>query len=152
MGPGGIAELALLEGLLQRALADDLALTQHPSAPGARFRLLALALQHAGRLRVRPCLAVVPLRRWCVGGARLFVGFFRCMFATTHSMRLKLRSPTPWIGTFSTAGLMVGRVTLVLLDIFAVSASADKCSVCVNRPWAHRAARLSEQRCCTSAS
>lgn len=57
MGPDGRAELALLEGLLQRTLADDGALTQHPSAPGARFRLLLLALQHAARLRVRPDLA-----------------------------------------------------------------------------------------------
>ena len=57
VGPDGRAELALLEGLLQRALSNDRALTQHPSAPGARFRLLLLALQHASHQRVRPTLA-----------------------------------------------------------------------------------------------
>lgn len=51
--PNAHAKMALLEGLLQRTLADSRALTQHPSAGGARFRLLALALAHASRARVR---------------------------------------------------------------------------------------------------
>ena len=56
--PEGQAMMALLDGLLQRALADAHALTQHPSAVGARFRLLGLALKHAKYARVR---GVVPL-------------------------------------------------------------------------------------------
>ena len=55
----------LLEGLLQRSLADARALTQHPAAVGGRFRLLTLALRHANHERVRlflwfrllPCIA-----------------------------------------------------------------------------------------------
>ena len=57
--PDGQAMIALLDGLLQHALADAHALTQHPSAVGARFRLLALAVKHANDAWVglpSPCL------------------------------------------------------------------------------------------------
>lgn len=55
--PGRQAISQLLEGLLQRSLADAHALTQHPAAVGGRFRLLELALRHANHERVRflPC-------------------------------------------------------------------------------------------------
>lgn len=52
IGPGGAAVLKSLQALIQGSLADPDALSQHPAAVGARFRLLLLGLKHARHLQV----------------------------------------------------------------------------------------------------